>query len=220
MEIRVNFNEKISKLNNEIIKMGVLVEEALDKAMDSLIKMDEDLANQVIAEDEIINNLEISIEDHSILLIAREQPVASDLRHLVTALKISTQLERMGDHAVHIAKGTIRLKKDYGRENIPIFGMQKMSGIVKNMLQRVLSAYVECNTGEARAIALLDADVDRIHDEVIQEVFSQFMSNPNEQQKATTLLFIDRFLERFGDHITNICEWIVYSTTGEHVELD
>ncbi|MDA3941761.1 MAG: phosphate signaling complex protein PhoU [Spirochaetia bacterium] len=220
MEIRVNFNEKLSKLNDEIIKMGVLVEEALDKAMDSLINLDEDLANQVIAEDEFVNNLEINIEDHCILLIAREQPVASDLRYLVTALKISTQLERMGDHAVHIAKGTIRLKSNNGTDSIPLFGMQEMAGRVKSMLQRVLTAYVQCDAEEAKNIALLDAEVDRIHDEVIREVFSKFMSTSNDQQKATTLLFIDRFLERFGDHITNICEWIVYSVTGEHVELD
>jgi len=219
MEIRVNFNERILKLNNEIIKMGVLVEEALNKSMDSLINMDIELAHQVIREDENINNMEVSIEDHCILLIAREQPVASDLRHLITALKISTQLERMGDHAVHIAKGVIRLQNDNGSKSIPLFGMPEMAARVRNMLQRALNSYIECNTEEARSIALNDNEVDRIHNEVIIEVFENLMNNKSDQQKATTLLFINRFLERFGDHITNICEWIVYSVTGNHVEL-
>jgi len=219
MEIRVDFNEKISKLNNEIIKMGVLVGEALDKAMESLINMDMELANKVIAEDENINNMEISIEDHCILLIAREQPVAGDLRHLITALKISTQLERMGDHAVHIAKGVIRLQKENGSGSKPLFGMPEMGIIVKNMLQRVLTSYLENNVKEAKAIALLDNEVDIIHNNVIEEVFEGLMGTPGDRQNATTLLFINRFLERFGDHITNICEWIVYSVTGDHVEL-
>jgi len=219
MEIRVGFNEKILKLNNEIIKMGVLVGEALDKAMESLINMDLELANKVITEDENINNMEISIEDHCIILIAREQPVAGDLRHLITALKISTQLERMGDHAVHIAKGVIRLQKENGSGSKPLFGMPEMGLIVKNMLQRVLTSYLENNVEEAKAIALLDNEVDIIHNNVIEEVFESLMGTPVDRQNATTLLFINRFLERFGDHITNICEWIVYSVTGDHVEL-
>lgn len=219
MEIRVNFNEKISKLNNKILKMGVLVEEALNKSMESLVNMDMDLAEKIITEDEIINNMEISIEDYCILLIAREQPVAGDLRHLITALKISTQLERMGDHAVHIAKGVIRLRKDNNCEVDSLFGMPEMGKIVRTMLQKVLSAYIEGDAEAAKEIALTDNFVDHIHDEVIKEVFEKLIKTKANQQNAITLLFINRFLERFGDHITNICEWIVYSITGDHVEL-
>ena len=219
MEMRVDFNEKISKLNNEIVKMGVLVEEALNKAMESLINMDPELADKVIANDENINNMEISIEDHCILLIAREQPVAGDLRHIITVLKISTQLERMGDHAVHIAKGLIRLQEGNASGVSNLFDMPEMGRIVNNMLQRVLSAYVESDVKEAKDIALLDNEVDIIHNKVIKDIFEDLMSNQNNQQNAITLLFINRFLERFGDHITNICEWIVYSVTGDHVEL-
>ncbi len=219
MEIRVDFNEKISKLNNEIIKMGVLVEEALDKAMESLISNNPELAKRVITEDENINEMEVSIEDHCIILIAREQPVAGDLRHLVTALKISTQLERMGDHAVHIAKGVIRLQKNHNFNDIPLFNMPEMGKIVKGMLQQVLTSYLESDVEKAKSVALIDNEVDRMHDEVIKNVFVNLMHNQTDQQNATTLLFINRFLERFGDHITNICEWIVYSVSGNHVEL-
>lgn len=219
MKIRIRFSEKLAKLNNEIIEMGVLVEEALDRAIDSLINMDIELAQEVIDNDEQVNNLEISIEDHSILLIAREQPVAGDLRHIITALKLSTQLERMGDHAVHIAKGVIRLHNENNSKKIPLFGMLEMAGIVKKMLTGALNAFLECDVQGAKNIALLDCDVNRIHNEVIQDIFNILMGSPADQHKATTLLFINRFLERFGDHITNICEWIVYSTSGEHVEL-
>ncbi|MCF6335001.1 MAG: phosphate signaling complex protein PhoU [Spirochaetales bacterium] len=219
MKIRVDYNEKISKLNNEIVKMGIFVEQALNKAMDSLVDMDIELAEEVISEDETINNMEISIEDHCILLIATEQPVAGDLRILITALKISTQLERMGDHAVHIAKGVIRLLKENNTGKNPLFNMPEMAAIVKEMLHRVLNAYIEKDAEEARSVALLDNEVDLIHNKVIRDVFEKLMSTQEDQQNATTLLFINMFLERFGDHIKNICEWIVYSTTGEHVEL-
>ncbi len=219
MEIRVDFNEKIARLNNEIIRMGVLVGEALNKAMDSLVNMDINIAEDVIKQDERINNMEISIEDHCILLIATEQPVAGDLRILITALKISTQLERMGDHAVHIAKGVIRLLKENNSGSKPLFGMPEMAGIVKRMLHRVLNAYMGKDAEEAISVALLDNEVDLIHNKVIKDIFERLMSTHEDQQNATTLLFINMFLERFGDHIKNICEWIVYSNTGEHAEL-
>ncbi len=207
----------MSELNDEIVKMGVLVEEALDKAMDSLINMDLDLARKIITEDQRINDLEISIEDCCIVLIAREQPVAGDLRRIITALKISSQLERMGDHAVHIAKGVIRLSED--PKPFLLFGMPVMAQKVKNMLRRVLTAYVECNEEEALSVSLVDQEIDRLHDEVINDVFNKLMITASDQHKATTLLFINRFLERFGDHITNICEGVIYSVTGEHKEL-
>ena len=218
MDIRLDFNENMSRLNSEIVKMGVLVEEALDKAMDSLIKMDSKLAERVIEEDSKVNDLEISIEDHCISLIAREQPVAGDLRRIITALKISTQLERMGDHAVHIAKGVIRLNDD--PENTRLFGIPNMARIIKEMLTRVLSAYVRCDAVEAAAIAKLDNEVDLVHDRVISAVFDELMIRESSRHTATTLLFINRFIERFGDHITNICEWVIYSVTGKHEDLD
>lgn len=217
MKIRTDYNNRMSKLNNEIVKMGVLVEEALDKAMDSLINMDPDMAHKVIDEDYKINNLEISIEDHCIVLIAREQPVAGDLRRIITALKISTQLERMGDHAVHIAKGVIRL--DNGLESIQLFGIPNMARIIKNMLQRVLTAYVRRDAVEAAEIARMDNEVDQIHDRVISSIFDELMNKASGRHTATTLLFINRFIERLGDHITNICEWVIYSVTGEHEDL-
>ena len=217
MEIRTNFNDKISKLNNEIVKMGVLVEEALDKAMDSLINMDLDLARTVIDEDEKINDFEIRIEDQCIVLIAREQPVAGDLRRIITALKISTQFERMGDHAVHIAKGVIRLDND--PKPFPLFGMPLMAQRAKSMLKRVLTAYIDRDAEEAMSVSEIDHEIDSLHDEVISDVFNKLMITVSDQHKATSLLFINRFLERFGDHITNICEWIIYSVTGEHKEL-
>ncbi len=217
MEIRTDFNDRMSKLNNEIVKMGVLVEEALDKAMDSLINMDLDIARKVIDEDQKINDFEISIEDRCIVLIAREQPVAGDLRRIITALKISTQFERMGDHAVHIAKGVIRLDKD--PKPSPLFGMPLMAQKAKSMLRRVLTAYIDRNAEEAMSVSQVDHEIDSLHDEVINDVFNELMITVSDHHKAITLLFINRFLERFGDHITNICEWIIYSVTGEHKEL-
>jgi phosphate transport system protein len=218
MEIRHEYTGKMDLLNREIIKMGILVEEAIGKAMECLIDRDEEKVRSVILEDNEINTMELEIEDFCIDLIAREQPVAGDLRRLITALKVSTQLERIGDHAVHVAKGALRLSEE--QEPIPLFELPKMAELAISMLRGVLKAYIENDPHEARHIASLDDEMDRIHDYVIQEVFSMLMDTKPGQRKATTLLFIDRFLERMGDHITNICEWIIYSVTGIHEDLD
>ncbi len=219
MEVpRHRFSEAINHLNKDILKMGMLVEEAMQNAMHALKEKDYELAKKTIEEDTKINQLELEIQDKLTILIATEQPVARDLRHIVTSLKVVTQLERMGDHAVHIAKSAFRLKNE---EYIkPLIDLPKMSEIGVQMLNEVLTAFVECDDTRARQIAEMDDQIDNLNDQVWRELITYMMEDTSLIRQATSLLFVCRWLERFGDHITNISEWIVYDATGTHTELN
>jgi len=218
MGTRQAFEEEMHSVNQEILRMGVMVEEALQRAVSSLVDRDAELARAVVAEDAHINALEQEIEERCVVLIAREQPVATDLRKLVTGLKIVTQLERMGDHALHVAKGALRiLPEPYMK---PLLDIPRMAQIGIGMIRDVLSAFLTNDAPLARGVALRDREIDALHNQVMREVFTYMMENNKYISQAISLLFISRFLERVGDHVTNICEWVVYSATGERVELN
>lgn len=198
--------------------MGTLVEEAMQSAMHALKTKDYELAGRTIDNDEKINQLELEIQDKLTVLIATEQPVARDLRHIVTSLKVVTQLERMGDHAVHIAKSAIRLKdEEYIK---PLIDLPKMSEIGVQMLHEVLTAFAECDEKRAQQIAQMDDQIDNLNNQVWRELITYMMEDSKLIRQATSLLFVSRWLERFGDHVTNISEWIVYDATGTHTELN
>jgi phosphate transport system protein len=218
MGTRQAFEEGLAALNQEILRMGVMVEEALRRAVESLVNKDGELARAVVAGDAAINQVEQEIEDRCIVLIAREQPVATDLRKLITSLKIVTQLERMGDHALHVAKGTLRLLPETYMK--PLIDIPRMAEIGIGMIRDVLTAFLDNNAERAREVASRDHLVDELHNQVMREVFTYMMENTKNIPQSISLLFISRFLERVGDHVTNICEWVVYSATGERVELN
>ncbi|MFW5711543.1 MAG: phosphate signaling complex protein PhoU [bacterium] len=215
---RHHFCEAINRLNNDILKMGTLVEEAMQNAMHALKTKDYELAGKTIDNDEKINQLELEIQDKLTVLIATEQPVARDLRHIITSLKVVTQLERMGDHAVHIAKSAIRLKgEDYVK---PLIDLPKMGEIGVQMLHEILSAFTECDDKRAQQIAEMDDEIDNLNNQVWRELITYMMEDSSLIRQVTSLLFVCRWLERFGDHVTNISEWIVYDATGAHTELN
>jgi phosphate transport system protein len=218
MGTRQAFEEGLAALNQEILRMGVMVEEALRQAVESLVNKDGELARAVVAGDAAINQVEQEIEDRCIVLIAREQPVATDLRKLITSLKIVTQLERMGDHALHVAKGTLRLLPETYMK--PLIDIPRMAEIGIGMIRDVLTAFLDNDAERAREVASRDHLVDELHNQVMREVFTYMMENTKNIPQSISLLFISRFLERVGDHVTNICEWVVYSATGERVELN
>jgi phosphate transport system protein len=198
--------------------MGVLVEEALRKSVKSLVDQDNQLAAKVVEEDEAINAMELDIEDKSTVLIAKEQPVASDLRNVITGLKIVTQLERMGDHAVHIAKATLRLAGQTYMK--PLIDIPRMGEVCVKMTREVLTAFMNDDAEKARLVATMDEEVDDLHAQVQRELFTHMMEDASRITQAIQLLFVSRYLERFADHVTNISEWIIYGRTGAHVELN
>ena len=218
MTPRQHFGESLKILNQELLKMGTLVEEAIRRSVTCLIDQDTELAKKIIDEDDAVNEMEIAIEDRCTILIATEQPVASDLRHIITALKIVTQLERMGDHAVHIAKAAIRLSEEVYMK--PLIDIPRMSEIVVKMIHDVLTAFINNDAELAIEVAKMDASIDKLHHQVMTEIWGYMKADPRYVKQSTSFLFISRFLERLGDHVTNISEWIVYNNTGKHVELN
>ncbi|MHC5252272.1 phosphate signaling complex protein PhoU [Listeria kieliensis] len=218
MVVRKLFTEQLNDLHQHLLEMGMLVNEAIFKAMKSLSERDSKLADQVIAEDKAINNMELSLEQGSFELIALQQPVGTDLRKIVTVLKASSDLERMGDHAVSIAKATIRL----GDSKVlkPISEIPEMGEIVKSMLHDVLNAYLAGDAVAAREIAARDNEVDKLHRVVSRKCIEQMQENPDHVEEISHLLLVAQNLERIGDYITNISEWIVYLDSGEIEELN
>ena len=218
MELRHNFAGSLEDVNQDILKMGVLVEESVRKAVRSLVNQDKDLAQTVIDDDEAVNKLEVDIEDKCTVIIATYQPVASDLRLLITGLKVVTQLERMGDHAVHIAKAAIQLA---GEQYIkPLVDIPEMGEICITMTKDVITAYMERDAEKARETARADEQVDNLRDQVMRELITYMLENTDHISQALALIFVAHYLERFADHVTNISEWIVYNATGKHAELN
>ncbi len=215
---RERFIEKLDSVQQNVLRMGTLVEESIRKAMKSLVDKDIELAQRVITEDEPINQLEIDIQDECVAVIATEQPVASDLRTVITSIKITTQIERMGDHSRHIARTAMELSDQvYMKKLIDI---PRMGEIIANMLHEVLTAYVNSDPEKAKEAAAMDDQIDTLHDQVLREVMTYMMQDPHNINQAISLLFVCRYLERLGDHVTNIAEWICYNSMGKHVELN
>jgi len=218
LEIRQQYLESLNEINQEVLKMGTLVEEAIRKAVQALKTRDTDLANSVIDNDFAINDMELAIQDRCIILIATEQPVAGDLRGLIATLKIVSQLERMGDHAVHIAKNALKLVGEtYMKKLIDI---PRMGERAIQMLHEVLTAFMNSDKQKAIDVAEMDDEIDELHEQVMRECLTYMMQDPTNIPQATAFLFISRFLERLGDQVTNISEWIIYIITGEHRELN
>lgn len=218
MTTRTNFHNAMQHLKEEIAVMSTLVATAIAKAIEALVERDLTLAHELIDADKLINNKQSDIEDLCVLLIAREQPVAGDLRKIITALKIVTQLERMGDHAAHIAKAAIRLSDE--KYIKPLIDIPEMGKIGIEMLESAIEAYLENDSDKAEKTALIDDKIDNLHEQVLRELLTYMMEDPRNIRQANNFLFISRFLERIGDHVTNICECVVFSTTGRHTDLN
>ncbi|MDA3850058.1 MAG: phosphate signaling complex protein PhoU [Spirochaetaceae bacterium] len=218
MSLRQHFEEDIANLNKNILKMGLLVEEAIENALIAFKNKDFNLAEKVIAQDKNINQMENDLCDQSVLILAKEQPVASDLRHILAGIKIISQLERMGDHAVHICKRTINIGTDkYIKSTLVNF--PKMEELGRHMLVDSLNAFVEGDVDLAREVSARDQEIDDIYDKVEYKLLEKIQKENEKIEQGVELLFISRFLERFGDHVTNICEWVIFSKEGTHENL-
>lgn len=198
--------------------MGTLVEETIYKAVRSLQDRDLDLAREVVAGDSVIDNMELDIERRCLELFALQQPMARDLRTIGTALKITTDLERMADLATDIAKITIRMQ---GEPLIkPLVDIPRMAEIARSMLRDSLNAYVNHDDQLAMEMIERDHEVDHLYAQIFRELLVLMMEDPRKITQGTYLLFVAKYLERIGDHATNLGEWIIYMTTGERKELN
>jgi len=213
MVTRHSFDQELESLREDLLRMGTLVSNAIQDAVQSLAKQDLALAKKVIGSDDVIDKLEEDIEDRCMVLIARQQPLARDLRIIGTGLKITTDLERMGDHAYDIASVTLKLANQPLIK--PLVDIPRMASKVENMLKDSLTAYFELDIARAEKVCQADDDVDSLYQQVFRELLTFMMEDPRTITQATQLLFVARYLERIGDHCTNIAEWTIYMVTGQ-----
>ena len=192
--------------------MGALVESSIHRAIRSLVEQNEDLAREVLQDEVTINHMEMEIDGIATRLLALRQPVARDLRLLTAALKINTDLERIGDLAEHIAKRSLSLMRHPLVQMVP--DIPKMESLVQSMLHKCLDAFVQADADLARSVLLADDEVNRLRDAVYGELLDAMRRDPALVPPAITLIFIARNLERIGDHATNIAEDVVFLIKG------
>ncbi len=217
--LRSQFEEDLTKIHDKFEKMGEDVNESIRKSIRAFIDHDKSLAKEVIADDERINAKEQDLEKKCFEMIALQQPVTLDLRKIVTIMKASSDLERMGDHAVSIAKSTIRVKGN--KRVLEIENeISEMATHVMAMVSEVLIAYVNTDSQHAIEIALSDKLTNKYFKTIYAHSIKAMQENPETVIVGADYLQVAGYLERIGDYVTNICEWIVYLTTGKIEELD
>lgn len=218
MSVREKFEFELNSAQEQLIDLSTMAVNALNKSMEALINQDVDAALEVIEDDKDINLLEEFINDRVILLIAKQSPVATDLRRLVVTIKVASDMERVGDYAVNIAKETIRIGN---QELLPqITQIQQMQKLAVAMLRQVIDAFVEEDIVKAKEIAELDDQVDELYGDVIRKLMRAGGENPDRLSQITQLAFISRYMERSADHATNIAEQLFYLVRGQHYDLN
>ncbi|HER7831504.1 TPA: phosphate signaling complex protein PhoU [Streptococcus pyogenes] len=216
--LRTKFEEELDKLHNQFYSMGTKVLAQINKTVRAFVSHDRELAKEVIEEDDTINNFETKLEKKSLEIIALQQPVSNDLRMVITVLKASSDIERMGDHAASIAKATIRMK---GEERIPVVEEQinLMGKAVKQMVEEALNAYINADDTKAYEIAASDEIIDQYFRNIQTLAVEEIRKSPDAVFAGKEYFQVLMYLERIGDYARNICEWIVYLKTGKIIEL-
>jgi phosphate transport system protein len=210
-----HFTVELEELNHKLLEMAGLVESAINRSVRSLVDQNRELAEQVIRDEPKINSMEMEIDGMVTRLLALRQPVAKDLRFLTSALKINTDLERMGDLAQHIAERSLSLMHHPLVK--PMVDIPNMATLVQSMLLKCLDAFVKGDEALARSVLLADDEVDRLRDAVYAELLSTMQRDSTVVSAAVDLIFVARNLERIGDHATNIAEDVVFLIKGVDV---
>ena len=215
--VRKEFTMQIEDVKKKVLEMGDLVEETVEATMTALKTQDLDLAREICENDIVINQLEIEIEEKCMMLLALQHPLAKDLRIIASALKIITDLERMGDNAVNIAKIILEI----GKEPIirPLLDIPMMADITQKMIKSSLKAFVNEDVDLAEKAARMDEEVDKLYEKVANDVFDIVVENKELIKQGTQLMLIARYLERIADHSTNICERTIYMISGKLEEI-
>ncbi len=208
------FEQELLSLARQLVHMGGLAEKAMIDATSSLTRRDVDLAHHVIGEDVKIDGLQRDIEESAILIIARRQPVAQDLREIVAALRISNDLERIGDLAKNIGKRVVAMQADMFPQKL-LNGVETLSQLAMTQLKDVLDAYAHQDTAKAIDVRNHDEKIDQVYTSLFRELLTYMMEDPRNITPCTHLLFTSKNIERIGDHTTNIAETVCYMATGE-----
>jgi len=216
--LRSTLDRELSEINDDLLRMHKLVDQAIVRSVDSLTRRDVATAQQVIDQDIQVNDLRYKIEEDCLALIATQQPAASDLRSIIAAMHMVVEMERMADHATGIAKTVIRM----GEEPLlkPLVDIPRMAELAREMLRQSLAAYAARDAAKARAVADLDDQMDGLYKSVFSELVEIMSRTPDSAARATYLLWCAHNLERIGDRVTNIAERVVFITTGDLRELN
>ncbi|MFN3337396.1 MAG: phosphate signaling complex protein PhoU [Thermomicrobium sp.] len=210
---RAEFERDLQTLRQEVLNLGSMVEKAVERAVEALKRYDVALARSIIEHDREIDERSYALEERALLLIATQQPMATDLRIIAATLFIISELERMGDYAEGLAKIAIRLSAWPPLK--PLIDIPRMAEISIDMLRQALDAFIEMDLERCRAIWSRDDEVDALYDQVYRELLTYMMSDPRTIERATLLLWAAHNLERIADRVTNICERIAFVITGD-----
>ena len=213
MTTRSTFDQEIEEMNQELVRMGETVVHSIEQTFQAFQENDHELARKVILQDRTVNDIERNIESKCLMLMLRQQPVARDLRHISTALKVVTDLERIGDHAADIAELVLRLDEKESEQKAETLG--KMVASVKSMLQDALQAFIHKDQSLAEKVMKQDDQIDDYFNQVKEEVIELLKSDTESPDKAVDILMLAKYLERIGDHAVNVCEWAEFYDTGE-----
>ena len=217
MEIRTEFHKKLREIQDEVLVMGSMAEKALTSSVKALKERDLGLAQQIVTDDIRVNQKRFEIEEKCIQLIATQQPMASDLRTIISALSIVSEVERIGDHAEGIAKIVVMIGDEPPLK--PLIDIPRMTEKTVDMLHRSLDTFVKGDADAARKIVAEDDEVDNLYDQVFRELLTFMAEDPKTITRATRLIWVAHNLERSADRITNICERVVYMVTGKMEEI-
>lgn len=212
--MRNRFDRQLEQLNTEMTEMGAMIEQAIETAVTALVTQDVEKAKKAIEADDEIDRQEREIESLCLKLLLQQQPVAKDLRQISSALKMITDMERIGDHAADISEITIALSDQAYIKKLE--HIQEMAKETMQMLIRAVDAFVEKDKEKAEAVIKQDDVVDELFAKVKKDLIALIYENPENGEQAADLLMVAKYFERIGDHATNISEWVIFSIIGKH----
>jgi phosphate transport system protein len=214
---RIAYEHQIQGLRDDVVHMASMVDKAIARAIDALRTQDVPLAHAIVAADREVNQQRWKVEEQALTIVATQGPMAKDLRTIAASMHIVTDLERMADHAAGIAKIVI----DIADEPLlkPLVDIPRMSELARSMLNDSISAFIEQDAVAARQVAVRDDDVDRLYDQIYRELLTFMMGDPTTVSRATRLLWAAHNVERIADRVTNICERVLFTVTGDFEEL-
>lgn len=208
-----HFDEELKALKEKILRMGALVEEQIRNSIKALVERDSDLARQVIANDHRVNAMDVEVDEDCLRLIALHQPMAKDLRFITTAMKISTELERMSDLAENIAERAIELNEEPQLK--PYIDIPRMAEHAQKMVKETLDAFVNQDAALARKVCADDDFIDDLTHQIFRELLSYMIEDPHTISRAVRITFVAKYIERVADHATNVAELVVYLVEGK-----
>ena len=210
-----HFHEELDGLKQTLLAMGAMVEDQIRRVMRALVERDEALARDVIERDREVNTYDVEIDEKCVELLALHQPTAVDLRFITTAMKIVTDLERIGDQAVNIAQRAIELNQESQLK--PYIDLPRMADKAQRMVKDALDSFVSRDTTLAREVCGRDSEVDALKEQIFRELLTYMMADPKTIARAIRLILVSRFFERVADHATNIAEMVIYMVESKMV---